>query len=180
MKEKIEKFSLKQQILKYPLPNIVRYFASGTSRSKQTSTHLVCLERTTLTAALLPLFLSWLMIFIRNAGFGLHISGYWDWNSIQTHKLPLYIIWIRIKSSYWGPFEHYRDFCWCDEGGGWSMARVLMDACYYWPCQYCQYTSCPQSSLITPWNAGQTIAETQINKCAITIHIRYFFLVLFR
>ena len=146
MKEKIEKFSLKQQILKYPLPNIVRYFASGTSRSKQTSRHLVCLSGESNThCSPLPLFLSWLMIFIRNAGFGLHILGYWDWNSIQTHKLPLYIIWIRIKSSYWGPFEHYRDFCCCDERGGWSMARVLMDACYYWPC-LCP--SCPGSILI--------------------------------
>ena len=168
------KFSLKQQILKYPLPNIVRYFASGTPRSKQTPTHLVCLSGENNThCSLFPLFLSWLMIFIRNAGFGLHISGYWDWNSIQTHKLPLYIIWIRIKSTYWGPFEHYRDFCCCDELGGWSMACVLMDACYYWP-SLC--ASCPPSSLITPWNARQTIAETQINNVLFTLLL----LVLFR
>ncbi len=63
-------------------------------------------------------------------------------------------------------FEHYRDFCCCDEHGGWSMARVLMDACYYWPSLW---TSCPPSSLITPWNARQTIAETQINNVLFTL-----------
>ena len=151
MKEKIEKFSLKQQIYW----NIQCKILCDTLHQKPLRAHrhrhTRCLSVWREHRSLLPLFLIWLMIFIRNAGFGLHISGYWDWNSIQTHKLaPLYII--RIKSSYINliSFEHYRDFCCCDEHGGWSMARVLMDACYYWPSLW---TSCPPSSLITPWNA---------------------------
>lgn len=52
MKEKIEKFSLKQQILKYPMQNIVRYIASESPESTQTPSHTmsVCLERAPLTA----------------------------------------------------------------------------------------------------------------------------------
>ena len=61
------------------MPNMydgaMRYTASGTPRSTQTPSMYICLER---ACSLIPLFLSWLMIFIRNAGpgFGLHISGY--------------------------------------------------------------------------------------------------------
>ena len=99
MKEKIEKFSLKQQIYWNIQCKILCDTLHQQPLRAHRHRHTRCLSVWREHRSLLPLFLIWLMIFIRNAGFGLHISGYWDWNSIQTHKLaPLYII--RIKSSY--------------------------------------------------------------------------------
>lgn len=136
MKEKIENFSLKQQILKYSMQNIVRYIASETPESTQTPSHTILSvwrEHRSLLCSL-SFWAGWWYSYEM-------LALDYTYRDIETETQYKHTNWplctlLEFRAVTYlnlTSFEHYRDFCCCDEHGGWSMARVLMDACYYWP-----------------------------------------------